>query len=129
MLGPMNMCRSIGWKPWEGLAKHIKEVKRIQDSLTDAVYLGEMLGHEGVQLSGDPVAGIAYNVSRNITTGKRVCILTNATMQPKRQTITAFDTSPNGQARIHTPFQPAKVTKLPAEIEVPAEGIVFVEEL
>lgn len=129
MLGPMNMCRSVGWKPWEGLANYIKEVKRIQDNLTDAVYLGEMLGQEGVQIPGGPVAGIAYNVSRNITTGKRVCILTNATMQSKRQTIATFEASPSGQARIHTPFQPAKIVKLPAEIEVPAERIVFVEEL
>ncbi len=33
MVGPMNFCRSIGWKPWEGLADYIKEVKRIRDSL------------------------------------------------------------------------------------------------
>ena len=78
MLGPMNMCRSIGWKPWEGLASYIKEVKRIQDSLLDTVYLGEVLGQEGVRIPGGPAAGVAYNVFRNITTGKRVCILTNA---------------------------------------------------
>ncbi len=129
MLGPMNMCRSIGWKPWQGLASYIKEVKRIQDSLLDTVYLGEVLGQEGVRIADGPAAGVAYNVFRNISTGKRVCILTNAAMQSKKQTITAFEASSSGQARIHTPFQPAKVAKLPVEIEIPAERIVFVEEL
>ena len=129
MLGPMNFCRSVGWKPWQGLANYIKEVKRIQDSLTDTVYLGEVLGQEGVRIADGPAAGVAYNVFRNISTGKRVCILTNAAMQSKKQTITAFEASPSGEARIHTPFQPAKVVKLPAEIEIPAERIVFVEEL
>jgi hypothetical protein len=129
MLGPMNMCRSIGWKPWEGLADYIKEVKRIRDTLNDTVYLGEVLGHEGIQFPGGPVPGVAYNIFRNMSTAKRVCILTNATMQPKKQTIAAFEASASGEARVHTPFQPAKVVKLPAEIEVPAERITFVEEL
>ena len=40
----------------------------------------------------------------------------------------AFETT-RRQARIHTPFQPTRVVKLPAEIEIPAERIVFVEEL
>ena len=126
MLGPMNMCRSVGWKPFEGLADYIKEVKRIQDSLTDTVYLGEPLGHKGVKLSAPSVE---YNVFRNISTGKRVCMLTNAGMTPKKQRITGFEASRNDNARIHSPFQDAKVVKLPAEIEVHAERIVFVEEL
>ncbi len=129
MLGPMNMCRSIGWKPWQGLAGHIKEVKRIQDSLLDTVYLGEVLGQEGVRIADGPAADVAYNVFRNIRTGKRVCIFTNAAMQPQKQTLTAFTARSSGQARIHTPFQRAKVVKLPVEIEIPAEQIVFVEEL
>jgi len=126
MLGPMNMCRSVGWKPFEGLADYIKEVKRIQDSLTDTVYLGEPLGHEGVKM---PASSVEYNVFRNQSTGRRVCMLTNASMTPKKQQITGFDASRSGNARIYTPFQDAKVVKLPAEIEVHAERIVFVEEL
>lgn len=129
MLGPMNFCRSVGWKPWEGLADYIKQVKRIRDSLTDTVYLGEVLGHEGVQMPGGPASGLAFNVFRNLSTGKRVCILTNATMQPKKQGIAGFEASSSSEARVHTPFQEATVVKLPAQIEVPAERIVFVEEL
>ena len=60
MLGPMNFCRSVGWKPWEGLAQYIKEVKRIQDSLMDTVYLGEVLGSEGVQVRGGPAPGVGW---------------------------------------------------------------------
>ena len=129
MLAPLNFCRSISWKPWEGLADYIKEVKRVQDSLLDTVYLGEVLGHEGVRMSGEPAAGVDYNVFRNLSTGKHVCILTNATMQPKKQVVEAFEANRSGESRIHTLFQEAKVVKLPAEIEIPAEQIIFVEEL
>ena len=126
MLGPLNFCRSVGWKPWEGLADYIKEVKRIQDSLLDTVYLGEVLGREGVQM---PAGTVGYNVFRNMRTGKRVCILTNSHLESRQQSITAFGAKASGQVRVHTPFQPARIVKLPAEIEIPAERIVFVEEL
>ncbi len=128
MLGPLNFCRSVGWKPWEGLADYIKEVKRIQDSLrTPSTWAKCSATRECRCPATRP--GVDYNVFRNISTGKRVCILTNSRMEPKKQAITGFEASPSGQARIHTPFQPARVVKLPAEIEVPAERIVFVEEL
>jgi hypothetical protein len=129
MVAPLNFSRSMGWKPWDGLANYIKEVKRIQDRLTDTVFLGEMLGHEGVQLPGGPATGVAYNVTRNIATGKRVCIFTNSLMEAKKQTFQGFEASQSKEVRIHTPFREPKVVKLPAEIEIPAEGIVFVEEL
>ncbi len=129
MLGPMNMCRSVGWKPFEGLADYVREVKRIRDSLSDTVFLGEVLGHQGVRLAGGPTPGIAYNVFRNRATGKHVCILTNSRKEAVKQTILGFDSGSTGEARIHTPFQKAKVVQLPAEIEVPAERLVFVEQL
>jgi hypothetical protein len=128
MLGPYNMCRPLGWRPFAGLADYVKEVKRIQDGLTDTVFLGEVLGHDGLQISGEPAAGVAYNVFRSRTTGRRACILTNSRMEGVTQAIQGFDASPNGEVRIHTPFQETKVAKLPAEINIPAEGIVFVEE-
>ncbi|MCC6123331.1 MAG: hypothetical protein IT426_00040 [Pirellulales bacterium] len=129
MVSPLNFCRSMGWEPWEGLADHIKEVKRIQDSLTDTVFLGEMLGHEGVQLPGGAAPGIAYNVSRNIATGRHACIFTNSQIKPRKQAVQGFNGGKSGEVRIHIPFQETKVLKLPAEIDIPAEGIVFVEEL
>ena len=127
MLGPLNFCRSVGWKPWEGLADYIKEVKRIQDSLLDTVYLGEVLGHDGVRMPQP--APVDYNVFRNIATGKRVCILTNSRWSRRSNRSPRSRPRPGGEARIHAPFQPARVVKLPAEIEIPAERIVFVEEL
>ena len=126
MLGPLNFCRSVGWKPWQGLANYIKEVKRIQESMLDTVFLGEVLGHDGVQM---PAAQVDYNIFRNLRTGKRVCALTNSHLESRKQPLTAFKANPGGKARIHTPFQPARVVKLPAEIEIPGERIVFVEEL
>ncbi|MBN2022450.1 MAG: hypothetical protein JW809_06610 [Pirellulales bacterium] len=129
MLGPLNFCRSVAWKPWERLADYVKEVKRIQDGLTDTVFLGEVLGQDGVRLDGPPAAGVAYNVFRNRATGRRACVLTNATMTPKRQTIAAFDPREGGNVRVHAPFAEVQIVALPAAIEIPAERIVFVEEL
>jgi len=126
LVGPQNYTRSVGWKPWEGLADYIKVVKRIQDRLLDTVYLGEVVGRAGVRISGD---GVHYNVFRNLSTQKRVCILTNPTMKPKRPQFAGFEPDQSPKVRVHVPFHRTKVVKLPSEIEVPAEGIVFVEEL
>jgi len=129
MLAPMYFCQSVGWKPWEGFVAYIKEVKRIRDSLTETVFLGEVRGHEGVQMPSAPASGVAYNVFRNITTSKRVCILTNAGLHPTKLEIAGFEASHGSEVRIHIPFQEIKLVKLPAAIDIPAERIVFVEEL
>ncbi len=129
MLGPYNMCRPLSWKPFEGLADYVKEVKRIRDALADTVFLGEVLGRDGLRINGDPAGGVAYNVFRNRATGKRACILTNSGMEAAKQSIQGFEGNATGEVRVHTPFQRTKVVKLPAEIEIPAERIVFVEEL
>jgi hypothetical protein len=128
MLGPLNFCRSMGWKPWEGLSDYIKEVKRIRDELQETVCWGEVLGREGLQISGDAALGVEYNTFRNTTTGKRAGIFTNAKMKDAKQSLQGFPGNQSGEIRIHTPFQEPKTVKLPAEIEIPAEGIVFVEE-
>lgn len=125
---PQNFTRSVGWKPFAGLADYIKEVKRIQDSLTGTVFLGESLGHEQVKLRGAPASGVDYNVWRNLTTGKRVCILTNSTMSAAKQGIESIG-GVSGKVRVHTPFHKAAVVKLPAKVTIPAERIVFVEEV
>ncbi len=129
MVAPLNFCRSMGWKPWDGLANYIKEVKRIRDGLAGAVFQGEMLGREGVIIPGNLPPGIAYNVSRNLLTGKHACVFTNALMEAKKQPFQGFAAGHGGEVRIYTPFREPKVAKLPAEIEIPAEGIIFVEEL
>jgi hypothetical protein len=128
LVGPMNFCRSMGWKPWEGLANYIKEVKGIQDRLTNAVWLGEAVGPEEVRL-GSGIAGVSYHVFRDRTTGKRVCILSNHSKDMKISPFQAFQKSSSSQVRIHTPFQQVKTASLPAKIEVAGERIVFVEEL
>ena len=125
---PQNFTRSVGWKPAAGLADYIKEVKRIQDSLTGTVFLGESLGHKQFELNGQPEPGVDYNVWRNLRTGKRVCILTNSTMTAHKQGIGSIG-GVSGKVRVHTPFRRAVVIKLPAKVEIPAERIVFVEEM
>jgi hypothetical protein len=128
LVGPMNFCRSLDWEPWAGLARYIKEVKGIQDRLTDTVWLGDDIGTAEVLL-GDGVAGLAPYVFRNRTTGKHVCILSSTTRQLKKQAVRGFQGNTSGQVRVHAPFQETKTLSLPAEIEVPGERIVFVEEL
>lgn len=127
LIGPMNFCRSVGWKPWEGLSKYIKEVKRIQDDLADVVWVGEELGQQGVHFNG--AVGCSYNVFRNPVTGKRVCILSNSSRVPRKESLHGFTASEGMRVRIHTPFAAVKTRNLPAEIEVPGERIVFIEEV
>jgi hypothetical protein len=128
MLAPQNFCQSMGWKPWKGLASYIKEVKRIRDELKDTVFFGEVLGHDGVQLGTAIPPGVEYTVFRNRTTGKRVCIFTNSRMTAAKVAFGAFEGVSAGNVRVHTPFEKAKEFKLPAEVNIPAERIVFVEE-
>ena len=75
LLGPLNYSRSVGWAPWKGLANYIREVKRIQDHLSETVFLGEVLGHEQIRLEHEPQSGVEYNVFRSLETGNRACIL------------------------------------------------------
>ena len=88
-----------------------------------------MLGHTQVRLGHEPPQGVQYNVFRGIKTGKRVCILTNSGIQDRSQEIQAFGGKGAGRVRVHVPFQASRDVALPATITVPAERIVFVEEL
>ena len=129
LLVPLNCCRSVGWEPWKGLANYIREVKRIQDHLSDTVFLGEVLGHEQIQLEHEPKYGVKHNVFRCLKTGKHACILTNSDMDDSVQGITGFEGNSGGSVRIHSPFAAPRDAALPVKVTVPGEGIVFVEEL
>jgi hypothetical protein len=129
MVAPLNFSRSLDWPPFRGLANYIKEVKRIRDALQNAVFFGESLGPGPVKLQGGSPDGVAYNVFRNRTDGRRVCILTNSRIEERKLSLPAFEGAPGGKARIHTPNRKARVVTLPAELTIPAERIVFVEEL
>lgn len=129
MVAPLNFSRGLEWAPFAGLADYIKEVKRIRDSLQDTVFYGEAIGATGVKPIGAGQSGIDYNVFRNRDNGRRVCILTNSGMDSRELTFAGFDGKTSGTARIHIPFENSRVVKLPAEIKVPAERIVFVEEI
>ena len=72
---------------------------------------------------------MASNVFRNRANGRRVCILTNSRMEERRLSFPAFESVPGGKARIHTPNAKARVVTLPAELTIPAERVVFVEQL
>lgn len=127
MLAPRTFAGGMDWKPWEGLADYIKGVKRIRDELQETVFYGEVLGHDGVTL-GDVPPGVEYTVFRNLASGKRVCILTNSKLENAKQSILGFDGRQGAKVRVHVPNQETKTFQLPAEIDVPAERIVFVEE-
>ena len=129
LLGPYNYCRSIGWEPWKGLVSYIREVKRIQDSLSGIVFFGRALDSAQIQLGNDPSPFIEYNVYQNLKSNKRVCILTNSGSEEQSQVIQAFTGHTGGRVRIHTPFCEAKEATLPVSVPLPAERIVFIEEL
>ena len=129
LVGPLNYCRSVGWEPWKGLAEYLREVKRIQDALSEAVFFGEVLGHAQIELGHEPRSGVEYNVFRSLKTVKRVCILTNSGMEERSQAIQAFAGNTGGSVRIHVPLASPRDAALPVEVTVPGERIVFVEEL
>lgn len=129
MVAPLNFSRSLDWPPFSGLADYIKEVKRIRDSLQDTVFYGEVLGQSQVTLDGGPPDGVAYNVFRNRKTDLRVCILTNSRIEKRDLGFVSFDGSSSTKARIHIPNRKASTVALPAPLSIPAEGILFVEEL
>jgi hypothetical protein len=129
MVAPLSFSRGVDWPPFHGLANYIKEVKRIRDALQDTVFFGESLGQGPVKFEGGPPDGMAYNVFRNRANGRRVCILTNSRIEERKLSFPAFASAPGGKARIHTPGRKARVVTLPVELTIPAERIVFVEEL
>ncbi|MFI5384597.1 MAG: DUF6259 domain-containing protein [Fimbriimonadales bacterium] len=128
MVAPLNFCRSMNWQPFRELGLYIKEVKRIRDALQDTVFLGEVLGQAGVDLKAGSGAAVEYNVFRNRATGRRVCVLTNASTAAAKVTLVGFGNAKGGTARVQVPFAKARTVKLPASLEVPAERIAFVEE-
>jgi len=129
MVVPQNFCQSLDWPPVHGLADYIKEVKRIRDRLADAVFFGEALGTSPVTLEGATLDGVQYNVFRSRTDGRRVCIITNSRMEGRKLSVSAFEGARSSRARVHTPLEQSRVVQLPAEVTVPAERLVFVEEL
>lgn len=128
MIAPMSFARGMDWKPFEGLNAYIRDVKRVQDELQDTVFLGEVMGREGI-VTGALEQGVDLNVFRNRATGLRVCVLTNSSLHPREQMLAAFEGPSSGWARVHSPSQKSYELRLPSAIEIPAERIVFVEEM
>jgi hypothetical protein len=129
MIAPKEFSRGMDWKPFEGLSDYIRDVKAIQDKLLETVFLGEVLGHEGILLKDQPARGIEYNVFRNRQTALRACILTNASRKPYAQKLKGFERAGSSSVRIHQPTRASYIVNLPASITIPAEEIVFIEEL
>jgi len=129
MVTPLSFARGLEWPPAAGLADYIKEVKRIRDGLADTVFYGASLGSAGLHADQDMPDGVQYSVSENRTTGRHVCALTNARMEDRTVTFRGFDGSSNWRVRVVAPFGKPRQLVLPAEVRIPAERIVFVEEL
>jgi hypothetical protein len=129
MITPMKFSGGMDLKVMEGLNEHIRDVKRIRDQLQETVFLGEVLGHDGVTMEKPVPDGVEFNVFRNRRTALRACILTNAKMDPHTVVLTEFDKAISPSVRIHQPGLKSFVVNLPASITIPAEQILFVEEL
>ncbi|MHB8956373.1 MAG: DUF6259 domain-containing protein [Pirellulaceae bacterium] len=129
LVGPLNYSRSVGWEPWKGLAEYLREVKQIQDKLSEAVFFGEVLGHAQIELGHEPGPGIEYNVFRGLKTLRRVCVLTNSDMEERSQVVQAFAGNRSGRVRVHLPFAASQESVLPIKVIVPGERLLFVEEL
>jgi hypothetical protein len=134
MLAPMSFSRGLDWPPVRGLARYIKEVKRIRDSLQETVFLGEPLGATQVVLRDIPSDGVQYATFRHRGTGRRVCILTNSRNEPRTVTFAGFEGAQEATVRVYVPGGPQVRTakdrdvKLPAAITIPPERLAFIEE-
>lgn len=129
MVTPQSFSRGLDWPPAAGLADYIKEIKRLRDGLADTVFYGQPLGATGLRPDQHMPDGVQYSVFGNRTTGRHVCALTNARMEDRTLTFRGFEGSSSWLVRIVTPFERPSQLVLPAEVRVPAERIVFVEEL
>jgi hypothetical protein len=129
MLAPMSFGRGLDWAPVRGLADYVRQVKLIRDHLADAVFYGRSLGQEPVKLEGGPPDGVAYNVWVDRRTGRRVCILSNSRMEPRTLMFPGFAGAASGLVRLHVPGRKARTLEVPAALAVPAERVVFVEEV
>ncbi len=128
MLAPMNFCRGLDWPPVRGLARYIKEVKRLRDGLQETVFLGEPLGATQAVLRDMPSDGVQYATFCRRGGGHRACILTNSRREPRTLTFAGFEGGQGTTVRVHVPFAKARDVKLPAAITIPPERLVFVEE-
>jgi hypothetical protein len=129
MVAPMNFCRDLDWPPFRGLARYLQQVKRIRDELQDTVFLGEVLGQSQVEFGAALPEGVTYNAFRNRTTGRRACILTNDRSEPREMAFKGFTGPPGRQVRVHVPGRKARIPPLPATLTIPAERMLFVEEM
>lgn len=128
MVGPQHFNRSMDCEPWQGLAAYIREVKKIRDALSEYVFTGEQLDSGEVELleGKEPSAGIEHAVYRNPKNGRLACIVTNRGASPVK--VTLADLGRNGVVRVYRPAVEPVLGRLPMEIKVDAERIVFVEE-
>ncbi len=129
MVSPFNFNRSMDDKPWRMMARYIREVKRIRDSLTDIVYLGGSLPNDHVRFGDHALTGgVLYSGWQSLKDGRRACVLTNDTRKPVNVTFLGFDGNENGPVEIQVPFENKARDLLPVRVRIPAEGIAFVAE-
>ena len=129
MITPMKFSGGMDLEVMTGLNEHIRDVKRIRDQLQETVFQGEVLGHKRVNMEKPVPDGVEFNVFRNRRTDLRACILTNGKMDPQTVALTGFDKAMSPSVRIHQPGIESHILNLPAAITIPAEQILFVEEL
>ena len=127
MVAPYHFQRSMDAPGWQGLARYIRDVKRIRDRLADTVFMGYCPGADrAVVQSAD--GGVAHNVFRNPKTGLHVAVVQNTGASPVLVTLKEFAESPSTTVVVHRPGQEARVMALPAAFRVDPERVAFVEE-
>jgi hypothetical protein len=125
LFGGMNFSTSIEDPAMRPVARYLKEAVRIRGQLADTIFLGEFLDDQ--QAAVTPRPHLRYGVHRNLTTGKRACVLAN--YGPKSlQTSVKFDDNKRGSAAIYRPFEKVIHAKLPAKLLVHGECFAVVVE-
>ncbi len=128
MVAPYHFQRSMDEPAWRGLARYIRDVKAIRDRLADAVFLGERARTEEVTLQA--TGGRAqWSVFRNPASGRRVCVVTNNSIERATCVLSGWSGSRAGAVRVHIPGKSPVLLALPATVEVAEERLIFFEEL
>jgi len=128
MVAPHHFNRSMDCESWRGLARYLREVKRIRDAQADYVFFGEQLGPREARFQEPLPQGVEFAAYRNLKNGKRACILTNRGAAPADVVLVGFGGDSEGRVQVYRPSSDPLLAELPVKVSVDRERLVFIVE-
>lgn len=140
LIGPGNYLYGMDYPPMRGLLEYIREIIRIRLALSESVMHGAIAdASEGIFQLRQPLLRLAgpfadsphsrWTVFRKLETGKCAIVLANLMREPLEAEAVTLDGADGGASRIHAPFKPTGSANFPVSVQVPGEGVTFIEQL